>query len=84
MKRTGFVLNFPTEFATNHPHNSGRKCSCSLGLVFLFYSRKKMISGVPSLVMPFKYCLQNCFIFIFSLKATVTAELSVAVSKDGN
>lgn len=45
---------------------------------------KKMISGVPSLVMPFKYYLQNCFIFIFSLKATVTAELSVAVSKDGN
>lgn len=64
MKRTGFVLNFPTEFATTHLHKSGRKCSFSLDLAFLFYSRKKkMISGVPSLVMSFKYYLQNCFIF---------------------
>ena len=41
MKRTIFVLHFPTEFAATIHVVSRSNFSLSLGLVFLFYTRKK-------------------------------------------
>lgn len=84
MKRTAFVLNFPAKFAINYPHKSKRKFSFSLGLVFLFYSRRQKTNDLWGSIISYVIQILSPKLFFFPLKATVTAELFVAISKDGN